>query len=155
MKSNLLAVSLLAIFILGNQPDAQAQEGAEVYDQSVQITPLLQTDKTNIGQPIKYPDTDNPEVTIVKVVIPPGAETGWHKHPVHGYAVILQGELNIKRSDGEGYTYRAGDAFAEMVDTIHRGENTGDEPVELIMFITGEKDLPFSVSAEPASAPGE
>lgn len=149
MQNTLSMITTVILLFLGGMQSAGAQPGSEVYDQAIEITPLLQTDQTNIGQAIEYPDTDNPEVTIVKVVIPPGVETGWHRHPVHGFAVILQGELNITRRGGESLTYQAGDAFAEMIHEIHRGKNVGDEPVELIMFITGEKELPFSISADP------
>lgn len=149
MQNGLLMFAVVFLCALGGLQANGAQPGSEAYDQAVQITPLLQTDQTNTGQPVEYPKTDNPEISIVKVVIPPGVETGWHKHPVHGFAVILQGELNIKRRDGESLTYRAGDAFAEMTHEVHRGKNVSDEPVELIMFIMGEKGLSFSISADP------
>lgn len=138
-------ILICMLYLLAGFQVVSGQQGAEVYDRAVQIMPLLQADRTNTGQPIVYPDTDRPEVSIIRVVIPPGVETGWHSHPVNGFAVILQGELNIKQRGGESMTYRAGDAFAEMVDQIHRGKNTGDEPVELIMFIIGEKGQPFSM----------
>jgi quercetin dioxygenase-like cupin family protein len=155
MKTHTAIAGLLLVYAMVGQNALLARTGAEAYDQSVQVVPLLQTDKTSIGQPITYPDTDEPEVTIVKVIIPPGAATGWHKHPLHGYAVILQGELNVKRRDGESTIYRAGDAFAEMIDVMHYGENSGDESVELIMFITGKRGAPFSVPVEPEPAAGD
>ena len=39
----------------------------------------------------------------------------------------------------------AGEALVEVVNTSHNGVNKGSEPVRLVLFVTGEKDKPFTV----------
>ena len=70
-------------------PAAAADEGG--YAQGVKVRVLQRTDTTALGQPVAYPVTDSAEVTAVEVEIPPGGETGWHRHPFPGYAYVLSG----------------------------------------------------------------
>ena len=58
------------------------------YQASLLVEPLLHTDTTVLGQPIKYPGVASAEVTFSKVTIPPGASTGWHKHLVPVFAYV-------------------------------------------------------------------
>lgn len=122
--------------------DATAVAG---YSQQIEVTPLLKTTKTASGQDIKYPTTDSPEVTVVKVVIPPGASTGWHKHPYPCFGIVLSGKLTVEIEGGKTNVFLPGEAVVEVVDTAHNGTNNGTEPVELIMFVTGEVGKPFTV----------
>lgn len=123
---------------------AQPEEG---YLPQVRATPLLRTETTAAGQPIVYPKTNHPEVRALMVTIPPGAETGWHKHPYPCYAYLLSGELTVELKGGKSNRYKAGDAVVETVNLLHNGKNTGSEPVKLVLFVTGEKDQPFTVKA--------
>ena len=50
------------------------------YNKGVVLESVLKTDTTSIGQKIVYPTFANDEVSIVKVTLPPGKSTGWHKH---------------------------------------------------------------------------
>jgi quercetin dioxygenase-like cupin family protein len=123
---------------------AQAEPG---YAKAIKATPILRTTTTSAGQPIVYPKTENPEVTALLVEIPPGAETGWHRHPFPCYGYILSGSLTVEIEGGKTGSYKAGDALAETVNLLHNGKNTGTEPVKLVMFVTGEKGQPFTVKA--------
>lgn len=126
----------------------------EGYKPIIKVTPLLRETVTSAGQPIVYPKTENPEVTAVRVIIPPGAETGWHKHPFPCYGYILSGSLTVEMEGGKVEHPSAGQALIECVDMLHNGKNTGTEPVELVMFVTGEKGLPFTVKpSTPAASP--
>lgn len=115
------------------------------YNEGVQLKPLLKTDTTSIGQKIVYPSFANNEVSIVKVTIPPGASTGWHKHlfPVFGY--MMKGTLTVETKNGKSNEFTAGEAFSEVIDTLHDGVNKGKEDVVLIAFFMGEKGKPLSV----------
>jgi quercetin dioxygenase-like cupin family protein len=126
---------------------AQAQP-TEGYLPVIKATPLLKTTTTAGDQPIVYPKVDQPEVTAVLVEIPPGAQTGWHKHPFPAYAYLLSGVLTVELEGGKANTFKAGDAIAETVNMLHNGKNAGKEPVKLIMFVTGAKGEPFTVKAE-------
>jgi len=102
------------------------------------------------SKPIVYP-TGCAEVTAVHVILPPGAQTGWHKHPVPCFAYILEGELDVQLASGETKTLKAGEAYAESVDVMHNGVNKGDAPVKLIMFAAGTCGQPYAVKP-PAPA---
>ncbi|MDA8170537.1 MAG: cupin domain-containing protein [Nitrospiraceae bacterium] len=115
------------------------------YNNAVQIKVILKTRKAENGQPIRYLKTENPEVTVLDVVLPPGAETGWHSHPVPVYAYVLSGTLVVKMKGGGTHLFKAGDAIIEPMDTPHDGLNTGNTPVHLIAFYTGEAGRPYVI----------
>ena len=107
------------------------------YDSGVAVKLLKKTTVTGNGQKIVYPQTDRAEVTALTVELAPGAETGWHKHPVPVYAYVLSGRLSVELADGTQLSYGAGEAAIEVVDTLHNGRNTGREPVRLVVFYLG------------------
>jgi quercetin dioxygenase-like cupin family protein len=117
---------------------------AEGYDAAIQSRGLLKTDTTFAGQAIRYPEVLNPEVTALEILIPAGAETGWHTHPFPGYAYVLSGELTVELENGVIHRFIAGQSVAESVDKIHNGRNLGKVPVKLIAFFTGEKGKAFT-----------
>ena len=143
---NRLAAFLAAGLLLG-AVRAGAQEAGEGYRREIQIQPLLRTTTDAAGQPLVYPQADQPQITSVMVEIPPGAQTGWHKHPYPCVAYILSGSLSVEMEGGKVHEISAGQALAESVNVLHNGRNTGTEPVKLVMFVMGEKDKPFTVKA--------
>ncbi len=134
--------SLLLFLLIGTE--ASDLFGAE-YDGVVKVTPLIKTTTSADGQKLSYPKIDNPEVTAVIVEIPPGGQTGWHLHPVAVYAYVLSGTLTIEMETGKRYIFKEGDAIIEVVNTAHNGMNTGQAPVKLVVFYTGEKEKPTTV----------
>mgnify|MGYP001189018523 CR=1 FL=1 len=121
---------------------------AQQYDAGVQGRVIIATDKTSGGHPIKYPKSDKGKVTAMEVVIAPGAETGWHKHPVPVYAYVLAGELSVLMEDGQQLQFKQGDAIIEVVDVQHNGINKGKAPVRLIVFYTGVVDVPNVIRSD-------
>ena len=118
---------------------------ADDYGSGVKATLILKTTTTTGDYPVKYLNTQNPEVTVMKVEIMPGAETGWHSHPVPLYAYVLEGNLTVEIKGGRTFHFTAGDAIVEIVNTPHNGKNLGTTPVILIAFYTGEKGTPNTV----------
>jgi quercetin dioxygenase-like cupin family protein len=116
-------------------------------------TTLLSTETTWNAAPIHYQCTGKPQVTAVKVEIPAGEATAWHTHPVGNYAYVVSGTLQLELKDGTTHVFKPGDAFAEVVDTVHRGKAVGKEPVVLVVWYTGEADRPFTQGAEPEAKP--
>jgi len=142
MKTKLILFTLLAGGLLHAQlPDAEG------YKKEIIIKPLLKTTVTSAGQPIVYPQTDSPEVTAVLVEIPPGAETGWHKHPFPCFAYVISGSLDVDIEGGKTHHFTDGQALAESINLLHNGRNTGTEPVRLVMFAMGEKAKAFTERA--------
>ena len=135
MKKTILLLSVLCFCFIAN-----AQ-----YNKGVILEPVLKTDTTSIGQKIVYPQFANDEVSIVKVTIPPGKSTGWHKHNFPVFAYVLQGALTVEFENRKSLQFSENSSFSEVIDTLHNGINYGKEDVILIAFFMGEKGKPLSV----------
>ena len=129
------------IALLATNPLAQEPPKASV-------EPLLATAETNLGQPIVYPAGSPAEVTSVIITLPPGASSGWHRHPVPLFGYILAGELTVPYEGAGERIYRPGDALMEAVDTPHEGRNTGDADVRILAVIMGAEGVPNSEKVE-------
>ncbi len=138
MKNCFLLCTLLIVFL---------SAGAQ-YSGDIKIERLLKTDTTETGQRIDYPQTDNEEVSILKVIIPPGKSTGWHKHLFPVFAYILKGTLTVQQEGGEKIRFKENSSISESINMYHTGMNEGKEPVVLIVFYMGEKDKPISIKKE-------
>ncbi|MEW6585637.1 MAG: cupin domain-containing protein [Nitrospirota bacterium] len=125
---------MLVIFVFGVPYIVVAGD----YGAGVKSTLILKTTSTTGNYPVKYLNTQNAEITVAKVEIKPGAETGWHSHPVPLYAYVLEGNLTVEIKGGNTYHFAAGDAIVEVVNIPHNGRNLGTMPVVLIAFYTGE-----------------
>ncbi|HEX7816058.1 cupin domain-containing protein [Dyella sp.] len=103
-----------------------------------------------------YP-AGQPQVSVLRIFIPPHSRLSWHEHPVINAAYVLSGELTVeKRADGSKRRLRAGEAMGEMVHAAHRGY-TGDQSAMLLVFYAGAEGVPLSipvVSAQPKSSQG-
>lgn len=126
--------SVIIPFILSLlwQPAALALEPSA----TVKVLTVLNTKSSWDGKPIEYP-AGKAEVTGMVVEIAPGGETGWHMHPVPSFAMVLEGELELRLKNGVVKRLQAGEALAEVVNTIHNGRNVGCVPVKLVVFYMG------------------
>jgi quercetin dioxygenase-like cupin family protein len=124
---------LLVAILVAAQSAAFALEPSK----PVQVTPLLKSQTTWNGKPIEYPK-GQAEVSSFVFEIAPGAETGWHLHSISSFAYMLQGELEVRLKSGEHKRFKSGDAFAEVVNTLHNGRNIGAVPVRIVVFYAGE-----------------
>ena len=115
------------------------------YNKGVVLETILKTDTTSIGQKIVYPTFANDEVSIVKVTLPPGKSTGWHKHFFPVFAYVLKGTLTVEVENKKTLQFPVNSSFSEVINTLHNGVNNGNEDVVLIAFFMGEKDKPLSV----------
>jgi len=129
------------LFLLGASPIAGFIDPVP----AVQVTPLLKTTESWDGTPIVYP-SGQAEVTSLIVELAPGAETGWHEHPVPNFGFMLEGELEVTLVDGRTRLLKAGDALAEVVNVRHNGRNVGDGPVRIVVFYAGAVDVPLTIS---------
>lgn len=105
---------------------------------------LLQTDSSWDGSKLPHYSKGTPEVTVLKVVFPPGVKSVVHLHPVINAIVLLKGKLTVVTKDNKIKHFKAGDALAEVVNTWHYGENPGKVPAELIVFYAGVKEKPLN-----------
>jgi len=91
-----------------------------------------------------YPQAQ-PEITILRIIIQPGASIDWHKHPMINAGVLLKGQLTVESEEQDVLHLNAGDPIVELVNKWHHGVNNGLEPVEIIVFYAGAEGLPLSV----------
>ena len=105
------------------------------------VTPLIETSRTIIDQPIAYP-AGTAKVTAVIVTIPPGGETGWHEHAVPLFGYMLDGALTVDYGDKGTRTYKPGDTLMEAMNWPHNGANKGDAPVRILAVYMGAEGIP-------------
>ena len=114
------------------QPTAFALDTSSAVKASV----ILKTDTSWDGKPIIYPE-GKPELTGLIIEIAPGGETGWHLHPVSSFGLVLEGDLEVQLKSGALKRLKAGEALAEVINTLHNGRNLGSTPVKLVVFYAG------------------
>jgi quercetin dioxygenase-like cupin family protein len=113
---------------------------------------LLQAAQSWNGVPYtKYP-AGQPQLTMIKLTIAPHTVLPWHTHPFPNAGYVLSGTLTVHdRESGKTKTYHPGEAFAETVNDVHRGES-GDEPTVLLITYAGTPGVPTSVPAKGEKA---
>jgi quercetin dioxygenase-like cupin family protein len=112
---------------------------------TTKVVTILKSSVNDAGQAIRYPQGGIPEVTMLRVEIPPGRETGWHTHPAPSFAYVISGTLTVALKDGRQLRFTASQGLAESVDVLHDGKNLGATPVELVVVYLGEKRHPIVV----------
>jgi quercetin dioxygenase-like cupin family protein len=125
------------------QPNAFALEASA----SVKAFTVLKAGNSWDGKPIEYP-AGRPEITVMVIEIAPGAETGWHLHPVPSFGMVLEGELEVRLRNGSVKRLKSGEALAEVVNTLHNGRNVGAIPVKLVVFYAGSVGQELSVKED-------
>jgi len=107
------------------------------YLSQITAKPLIKTTTTIVGEVIHYPGGGAAEITAVTVNVPPGLDTGWHKHGAPLFAYVLKGELTVDYGDKGKRVYKPGDSFMEAMDHWHNGANEGTEPTEIVALYMG------------------
>jgi quercetin dioxygenase-like cupin family protein len=113
---------------------------------SAQKDVLLKTTSTWDNSKYEKLKIKNPEVTVLKINIGVGESLPVHKHDLVNIAYVKKGTLTVITDKNEQITLHEGDCLPELVGKYHYGKNTGNEPVELIVFYIGEKNSPLSVN---------
>jgi quercetin dioxygenase-like cupin family protein len=143
MRPVLRALSAAAAIAFGAAPAASGVSSREI----------LRTRTTWDGAPLALPALQKPEVQGMVVEIAPGSATAWHKHPANHFAYVLEGAIRVELEGAVAREFKAGDAFAEVVGTWHRGVSTGAVPVKLVVFDLGESGAPASIPKPQEPAP--
>lgn len=111
----------------------------------IEVTTLVKTTESWNGKQLpKYPD-GNPEITILKIIIPPKTKLPLHKHPDINAGIVLKGELTVISEANDTLYLKAGEPIVELVNTWHFGRNDGTEPVEIIVFYAGIQGTPITI----------
>ena len=107
---------------------------------------LLKTTSSWDNTKFENINIENPEVTLLKITIDVGESLPIHKHDILNIAYIKKGILTVTTDENEQITVHEGECLSEVIGKYHYGKNTGNEPVELIVFYLGEKNSNLSVN---------
>lgn len=118
----------------------------------VQVDVLVKSTSSWDGARLPHYPAGQPEVTIAKVTIPPGAALPFHKHPVINAGYLLKGTLTVETVKGQVIHLKAGDPLVEVVDCSHRGINEGTEPAVIVVVYAGVVGTPITVQKTAESA---
>ncbi len=134
---NIINGVFLALLLLNN---ASAKE-----ENKTNVQVLIKSTKSWDGVNLPNYANGKPEISILKIVIPPGAELPLHKHLVINAGVLLTGELTVEAEGGATLHMKAGDTIIELVNKWHYGKNEGNVPAEIIVFYAGIQGEPLSI----------
>lgn len=110
-----------------------------------QVEQLLKSSTTWDGDALPAYPEGQPEVTILRITIPPHTQLPMHKHPVINAGILLKGKLTVVTDGDRKLHINAGESIAELVNKWHYGKNEGDEPAEILVFYAGIKDKPITI----------
>ena len=71
-----------------------------------------------------------------------------------GAVVQSEGKVRLELENGTTQSFSAGESFAEVVNTWHRGTNLGEGPLRILVIYLGEVGTPLS-AAKAGVAPGK
>ena len=101
--------------------------------------------QTTLQQDLVYPTGAHAEVSSAIVTIPPGTETGWHRHDTPLVVDVLEGVVTVEYDGGIVKEYGPGDTFIEAIGTKHNGRNLGDVDVVISTVSIGAEGLKNTV----------
>ena len=134
----------LLVFGCARLPVPEAKTAA-----GVSVTKLIYSTNSWDGALLPAYPRQQPGVSILRIVIPPGVRLHAHSHPVINAGVMISGQLTVVTTNGATLHLVAGDPIVEVVNTLHYGINEGKTPAEIIVFYAGAADQPISIIADP------
>ena len=111
----------------------------------LKVDVLVKTSASWDGSTLPNYPKSKPEITILKIVIPPKFKLPLHKHPVINAGVLLKGKLTVVTKDGKTLHLKGGDPIVEVVNKWHYGINEGTEPAVIIVFYAGVHGTPITI----------
>ena len=140
-----IAAVLIATGFLG----VQAARAPEPAANPLQVQTLLQTDKAWDDKPYTAYPAGHPQLSMLRITIPPHTTMEWHRHPAPNAAYVVSGNLKVEKQNKQTKHFTKGQAIAETVGEWHRGV-TSAEAVELLVFYASAPGVPLS---EPQPKP--
>ncbi len=112
---------------------------------TVQVDVLSKTSSSWDGRTLPDYAGGKPEITILRITIPPMVQLPLHKHPAINAGVLLKGELTVVTEDKKILHLKTGESIVEVVNKWHYGKNEGTEPAEIIVFYAGVLGTPITI----------
>ncbi len=145
----LLALGLATTTLWSQGPIPAHADGSRVpTSQGALVETLVRSSLSWNGMPLPAYGAGQPEVTILRITIPPGERLPLHHHPVINAGVLLEGRLRVVAANGQVLELKAGDPIIEMVNTPHLGENPGTVPATIVVVYAGLEGQPVTVLDE-------
>ncbi len=142
------AFSVLSVILLLSQGCAIVLNSEEANQTSPVVKELIRTAQSWDGKWLPAYPQGKPEITILRISIPAGAQLKTHSHPVINAVVLISGQLTVVTKDGKTLHLKAGDPFVEVINTLHYGINPGTIPAELVVFYAGVTNTPITVAEQ-------
>jgi quercetin dioxygenase-like cupin family protein len=114
----------------------------------IKVKELIKTDKSWNSTVLPDYPKKKPQITVLKITIPPKAELPMHEHPVINVGYMIKGKLTVITEDGKTLQLNEGDPIVETVNTWHYGKNEGDESAEIVVVYVGTKDSLLTVKKQ-------
>jgi quercetin dioxygenase-like cupin family protein len=112
---------------------------------SIVVEQLAKSSKSWDGESLPEYPKGHPEITILRIKIPPGAELEMHEHPVINSGYLVSGELTVIAKDNKKLHLKSGDSIVEIVNKKHYGKNEGKETAEIIVFYAGIENQQITI----------
>jgi len=104
---NILCVLSLTLLLLGGTSAKSIN--------TVKVEVLTKTNLSWDGKELPAYEKGKPEISILKIIIPPGENVPLHKHPVINAGVLLRGKLTVVTDDNTMLYLKAGDTIVEAL----------------------------------------
>ena len=144
-KKSIHVLAALSVILFLQTGCAMLQTRPEASDTSIVVKKLVKTTQSWNGELLPAYPKGQPEITILRISIPPETRLDAHSHPVINAGVLLSGQLTVVTKDGKMLHLKPGDPIVEVVNTLHYGINQGKVPAEIIVFYAGVVDKPLTV----------
>lgn len=136
-----LILSTFAFLLLQGCMTSQSPTPKE---EKIKVETLSKTTKSWNGKTLAPYPKGQPEITILKITIPPHTKFPLHTHPFINGGIVLDGEITVTQGEKKNYL-KSGDAIVEVVDTWHYGANESDKPTTLLAFYAGIEGKPLTI----------
>lgn len=120
---------------------------------SPRVDTLAKTGRSWDGAVLPPFASGRPEITILKITIPPRTALPLHLHPMINAGYLLKGRLVVVTEDKKTLQLEAGEALVEVVNKWHYGKNEGEEPAEIVVFYAGTEGEAVSLKETTAAQP--
>lgn len=115
---------------------------------NVKVEILAESDSSWDGAKLPAYPSEAPQISVIKVTIPPHSKLKWHKHPSMNAGYMISGEILVTSEDGQERIVKAGEGLIETVNTWHYGRNDSDVPAEIVVVYSGVKGRPLAIIKE-------
>ena len=138
---------LLIIFASAISLNALADDAKVHYTDipGVKANVLIKTTQSWNGGDLPAYGEGQPEISIIRYQIAPGATLPMHMHPVINAGLLIKGQLTVTKKTGETLTLNAGQPIVELFKEWHYGTNPGKEAVDLVIVYAGTVGTPLVI----------